>query len=353
MAMTYRTRMKVQRIGTAALVILTIIILVWLCWVIWLERYVVYTADGAEIRYEEQDFNGVPAVKPAAAGNVSIYYNEGSDSLDIGKELTAINGYYIDYNALSSDLEGVKDDLRYIKSGTPVMIELKGGYGSFYYSSNVSGSISSASVDIEGVDALITELQSRGFYLIAKISAFRDYNYGVNHVSSGLPLVGKLYLWNDSGGYYWLKPNDSAVLNYLTSIVLELKGMGFNEVVLADFRFPSSTEYSFTDDKQEALLFAVDTLMTACSSDTFTLGFATGDASFPLPDGRSRLYLDNVDAANVETAIQSVTLTDPETRVVFLCETNDTRFDQYSVLRPVSVAEALEAQKADQAGLND
>ena len=36
-----------------------------------------------------------------------------------------------------------------------------------------------------------------------------------------------------------------------------------------------------------------------------------------------------------------------EIRLVFLCETGDTRFDSYSVLRSLEVAEEVEARKAE------
>ena len=38
---------------------------------------------------------------------------------------------------------------------------------------------------------------------------------------------------------------------------------------------------------------------------------------------------------------------DPEIRVVFLSETGDTRFDKYSVLRSLNVAEEVEQRKED------
>ena len=39
----------------------------------------------------------------------------------------------------------------------------------------------------------------------------------------------------------------------------------------------------------------------------------------------------------------------PEIFLVFVAQTNDTRYNSYSVLRPLSAADVLEAQKAEQA----
>ena len=94
----------------------------------------------------------------------------------------------------------------------------------------------------------------------------------------------------------------------------------------------------------------MSTLIASTASEGFTLSFGTNDATFSLPEGtRTRLYLEGVEAKDVATKAGQVTITDPEVRLVFLATTNDTRFDDYSVLRPLSAAEILEAQKADMA----
>lgn len=351
MKIPYRTRRVLNRVGTVSLIILVLAVLGWICWVTWLSRFVVYGRDGkVSLNFElTEESAGVVAVPPAAEGGVSIFYNEGADAVELSESLTQINGYYISYQDLSTNLAGVREYLDLIPPGTPIMIELKGGYGSFYYSSSLSDSISSASVDVAAVDELISEMKTKGYYLIARISAFQDYNFGDNHVSSGLPLVGLPYLWADEEGCYWLKPTDPITLNWIASIVTELKNMGFHEVMLANFRFPNSEKYSFSDDKEEALQTAAQTLLTSCSSENFTLSFGVATASFPLPEGRSRLYLDNVEAKDVQTRAGQSTVEDPKAQLVFLGSTNDTRYDEYSVLRPISLAEVLEAQKADTA----
>ena len=160
-------------------------------------------------------------------------------------------------------------------------------------------------------------------------------------------MLSRAGLWADEGGCYWLNPTDPSVLNWIASIVNELKAMGFNEVVLDDFRFPASDKYIFNGDKEAALLDAANTLLEKCGSSTFTLSFCVSNPAFPLPEGRCRLYLKNVDAQSVGAKVSQVTISDPTIRLAFMSETNDTRFDEYSVLRPIDVAEMLEAQKAE------
>ena len=86
---------------------------------------------------------------------------------------------------------------------------------------------------------------------------------------------------------------------------------------------------------------------TASAKGTFTLSFGTSDPTLTLPEGaRSRIYLQQVDAKDVDTSVEKTTVPDRASQVVFLATTNDTRFDKYSVLRPLGAAKTLEAQKA-------
>lgn len=352
MSIPYRTRRRMQRLGVVSAALLLVGILVWLCWVIWLERYVVYTRDGAKLNFDlPQEISGEVAVPPAAAENISIYYNEGSDSVELSKEMTAINGYYIDYEALAAgDFDGMKQDLSRLKAGTAIMIELEGSYGSFYYSTNLPNALTSASVNVKAVDELIQYIKSKGFYTIAKISAFRNYDFLNRNVPSGLYMLSRAGLWMDPGGCYWMNPTDSTALGWITSKIMELRGMGFNEVVLDNFRFPAEEDkYIYNGDKQAALISAADTLVASCNSDKFVLSFAVQNPTFALPDGRTRMYLTGVEAKDIAMVAAQATFNGADVKLVFLGSTNDTRFDDYSVLRPLSVSEGLEAQKADMA----
>ena len=76
------------------------------------------------------------------------------------------------------------------------------------------------------------------------------------------------------------------------------------------------------------------------------LSLCVSDATFPLPEGRSRLYLRNVSAAAIGNYVAQTTFDNKEIRLVFLSETGDTRYDAYSVLRSLEVAEEVEARRA-------
>ena len=348
MNIPYRHQRVLQRIAVVLLVLLFVFIVVWLCWVVWLQRYVVYTSDGATLDFNQSayDLSGKEAVEPKAAANISIFYNEGADAIDTSNEMEQLGGYYITAEMFQQDYDNVMLQLERLTSDNAVMIDMKGPYGSFYYDSKLPDAVQSASTNIDQVAALVKKMQSKGFYTIARISAFRDYNFGLNHVPSGLYMLSRAGLWSDTGGYYWLDPTSSTTTSWITSVVLELKEMGFDEVLLDNFCFPASDAYIFNGDKPAALAAAADTLISTCSSKDFVLSFCVQDPTFSLPEGRTRMYLSGIDANGIAQKANQVTFEDPDIRLVFLCETGDTRYDEYSVLRSLNVAEEVEARKA-------
>lgn len=349
MAIPYRHRRSLQRIGTVLLVLALILVIVWLCWVVWLQRYVVYTDDGATLNFElsSYDVTGEEAVPPQAEEKISIFYNEGADAIDTTKEMEQLNGYYITSDMFQQDMSNVLTQIERLPAETAVMIDMKGPFGSFFYQTNLGNAVVSASTDIQAVADLVKKLETKGFYTIARISAFRDRTFGENNVPCGLYMLSRAGLWMDEGGMYWLDPTNASVTSWISSVVLELRDMGFDEVLLDNFRFPNSDKYIFTGDKPAALQAAAATINSACASSKFVLSFCVDDPTFALPDGRTRMYLNNIDASRIGQTANSVTFEDSEIRLVFLCETGDTRYDEYSVLRSLNVAEEVEARKGN------
>ena len=341
MKLTFTTKRKLQRAGLVALIVLLVSILVWFCWVVWLERFMVYSAEGATLNFDAgYSGKGEVAVAPHLEETVSIYINEGSNAVNTSTELTGINGYYIDADALTQDFETVKANINTLPAGTAVMIEMKNIWGSFFYSSNLADATLSTKLDTKTVDALIQELNSKNLYTIAMIPAFRERYYCLldsSYASAGLAQKGKAYLWSDNESCYWLNPSSTRALNWIISIIQECKSLGFDEVVLTEFRFPSTNQIAFTGDQAEALASAASTLMTTCATDTFAVSFMSDDSAFLIPEGRSRLYLENISAKTVDAVAATVQVPNTITNLVFVATTNDTRYDAYSALKPITL----------------
>ena len=338
MIFSYRTRQTIKNIAVILLVVLLVLVLVLGCWFVWLDRYVVYTRDGAVLDFGiSMEFApGVQAVRPEEEDPVSIYYNEGENTINTSTELTQMIGYYVDAAALEEDIDAVREQIKQLPSGTAVMVDVKNIYGNFFYSSSVSDKRNS-NIDPAAMDSLIKLMQSNELYAIARMPALRDYYYGLNHVPDGLPLPGG-YLWMDADYCYWLNPASDGTMTYLAQTVVELRNLGFDEVVLSDFYFPDEDDIVFNGDKEEAIAKAAETLVTACSTEKFAVSFVGRQPAFPLPEGRSRLYLQNVAAAEAAGVALQTGIEDTAVNLVFFTDVHDTRFDVYSVLRPLSAA---------------
>ncbi len=339
MAMTYRTRRRLHRIGMTLGIVLVLALVVWICWFVWLERYVVYTADGAQIRLDlPLTFEDGEIALPPEESTVAIYYNEGDNKVNTSSELGQISGCYATTSLLLSSIDSVDTAIQSLPSGSAVMLDLKSIYGNFYYNTSIPGAPVADALDAGQMDRLLRNLAASDYYLIARIPAFRDRAYGLENTQYGLP-TSKGYLWSDENSCYWLDPTSNGTLSYLISIATELQDLGFDEVVFTEFRFPDTSEIVFRSSlsKEEAIAQAAKILVESCATEQFAVSFESEDGDFPLPEGRTRLYLTGVSAAKAQSALDNTTVPVKESQLVFLTETNDTRFDIASVLRLLAV----------------
>ena len=343
MTLTYRTKRRLYRAGLIGGILLLVAILVAFCWVIWLERYVVYTRDGATLNLDLVDTPsaGQLSSPPIAGETVPIYVNEGLDAINLTSELAQIKGYYIDTDTLQSDVAAAREMVATLPSGTAVMVELKSIWGQFNYSSTVTDQTPSNRLDTLQVDKLITDITSRNLYTIAVVPAFRDRYFFLknnSNTSMGLAVKRKGYLWQDSNNCYWFDPTDPDTLNWLKEIVIELKSLGFDEIVFSEFRIPETDNIVLNEDRAEAIKKAAQSLVNSCATDNFAVSFLVEDSNFTIPEGRTRLFIKNVGPKNVDAVVAKLNLVTPDSKLVFMCNTNDTRYDAYGVMKPITMS---------------
>lgn len=344
MILSYRTRRNLRRTGKFLMITSIVAAVLWILWMIWVARFMFYDRNaGAQL-----DFNlgpvpqGNPAIKPTDGPPVDIFYDNATPEGPTQETIkSSISGYYIQLEELK-DTDALIQTLNTLAPGTAVMLDVKSPKGYFYYTSGLEEASDSTNVDVAQINAFLNYLQGSDLYLIARLPAFRDWRYGLNHVPSGLAEKGKGgALWMDDSGCYWLDPTDEKALNYLVRITKELQSMGFDEVVYYDFRFPHTEKIVFDGDKAQAITDAAITLATACATEQLCVSFEVEDATFSLPQGNCRIYLRDVAAEDAESTAQQVVTDDPSLHVLFITTASDaadTRFEKYSVLRPLESA---------------
>ena len=344
MAIPYRTRRFFKGFFTGILVLILFAALGLLLWLLWLDRYVVYSQDGAKLDFSQliQYAPGVSPVEPDPLPTVTIHDKVDPEQEAISKELAQFSGYYVTLEALAGDFDAVAAQLATLEKGTTVLLELKDVRSYVYYTSEIAKE--NSKFDTTKVDELLKSLQKQGLYVIAKIPAFQEYDYILENererVPYGLPKAGGSgSLWLDSQGpCYWMNPTSDGTIAYLIKLITELRSLGVNEVLFSDFRFPETDKIKFEGDRMAALNKAAATLVKTCATDTFCVSFARTQADLQLPAGRTRLYLTGIIGADVEQAAAAATLENKAAQLVFLTESGDTRYDDYSVLRPLSSA---------------
>ena len=344
MTIPYRIRRGLQRFLITAGVVTLLAIVALVAWMLWLSRYVIYTDEGAKLDFGQsfEHAEGQIAQPPSARPSIPISYGNTDELLNTpNTELTQIIGYAITTDMLTNQLPEVQAALADLPAGSVVLMDVKNLRGEFYYASSLGRN--STKVDTEAIPQLIRDLKAKGCYLIARLPAFRDYWYFIDdqraHVPHGLSKTDGSALWEDKSVknnlHYWFNPASTGTQNYLVQMITELSSLGFDEVVLSDFRFPNTENIEFTGDKTEALNQAAKTLTQACTTDKFTLSFVSSQIT--LPEGRCRLYYENVAATDIPQLVASLNLENPGAQLVFLTDLMDTRYDQYSVLRPMDL----------------
>lgn len=341
----YRTQQMLKRLLIGFLVLLLFATVLLMCWFLWLQRYVVYTDDGAKLDFDiSLSFpDGQVARPPEPGATVDMIFGDDPEgTTPVFKELGKLNGYYVSMEALKSDFSGVTEQIFSLPAGSSVMLEMKNSRGEFAYTTTLGPNMEG--LDPTKVDALIKKVLSSGYYVLASFPAFYDYEYfqaDASRKENGfLQDGGNGNLWYDRNNKcYWLNPKKDGTRSFVIQITTEIRNLGFHEVVYSDFRIHKTSMIHFGGDKLKCLNETADLLVKTCGTDTFAVSFVREELGLTLPGGRTRLYLEKATAADAATLSSQSGFADPTTQLVFLAETNDTRFDAYSILRPIEMAQ--------------
>ena len=339
MSIPYRTQQNLKHLAIGLLILAVVGSIALSLWFVWLQRYVVYTRESGAVldfQMESLPLNGQEALPDEDTMEIEIYYNEGDDKVTMSTELAQLNGYVMDASKVIRDPDAAWETIQKLPVGTPVILDVKSILGNFYYTTSTGRPISD-SADVDGMDRLIANLSSSGYYTIARVPALRDREYGLSNTRAGLPTSGG-YLWMDTEGCYWLNPTKEDTITYMMRIATELREMGFNEVLFSEYRFPDTSSIVFGGDKVLALSETAQTLVDSCATEYFAVSFVS-DGTWTPPSGRSRIYMENIsDPTKLGSIAQSIVLTNPTVRLVFLTNNMDTRYEEYGVMRAINLA---------------
>ena len=337
--LTWRTR---KRLKTAAIVlgsIAAVSLALWTCWMLWLGRFVVYTREGVRLDFDwVTPGSFVAAVEPEEQP-VVIRYDDGDEPVvEKNRELEKLSGCVVTIEMLTDDLAAVDEAIRQQPKGTAILIELKSGAGNFFYKTAMPKANVSKKVDTAALASLLSYLSRADYYTIASVPAFRDRAYGLENTSYGIHHSSGGYLWAGDDKCYWLDPAKNGTRAWLADIAAELRDLGFDEVLFTDFCFPPTEDILYEGDKLAVLNETAQHLVYNLATENFCVSFLCNEEGFVLPEGRTRLYRDNVEASMAQSVADTLAVPDSGIHLVYLTEAMDTRFDAFGVLRPLPLS---------------
>lgn len=321
-------------------VILALILLFILTRFIYLQRFLVYGEGEVSLDYEMRlDPERKPQEEPIIPSfSMEIVEDDAQSAASLAEgPIQTLTGYYVTTSMLL-DLPSVTAALESMEEppGT-LLFEMKSIYGNFYYDTDISGTYTS-SADIDGIESVIAHYAQDGkTYLAARIPAFTDNNFALDNQSSGLPMKSGA-LWMDEENCYWLDPMSEDVQTFLISMATELAEMGFDEIVFDGFRIPDSKNIVYDAGewtREEAAAEAAKALRTALADLPVRVSF--GSESPLVAENTDRVYLTTDNGSKVAEMVAEVEpyLEYPDAQIVFQTASRDTRFDGYSILRPL------------------
>lgn len=226
--------------GKKILIVVLVILLLGACAFLYCQNHLVYD-DSGKVHLE------LPFGKKDDPGKDS---SDGADSQpDVPLEreepqrptIDVVHGQELSSNVLTQDPAAV---LQEAAATDTLVINVKLSDGSFTYQPAFQVASRADSGDALDTEHLKTLLAS-GKHTVARVSALCDTAFAYDHVDeAGLKRTTDGWLWYDYNSQCWLDPASTVTADYLKQVCRELAEMGFDEILLDWFGYPT---YGRTD----------------------------------------------------------------------------------------------------------
>ena len=303
-----------------------------------LQNFIVYESDGSirlELPFFEKD--EIPSADDEMIDAPPVEILPGDDELaEALPPAVEIRAGLISAAALCRDpavqFQAVAD-----AGCNAVVVPVKGDNGVYYYTSPLAKTKATDSKAVSQ-SLLQTTLAETQLRRIAQLSCFHDSFFAFSDMAGTGICQSNGYIWYDNRSSYWLEPSKSAAREYLCAVAQECVAMGFDELLLTEFTYPTlgkldKIDYStMTMTKEDALETFLSDLRTAVGDEiaisvvlpeeTILAGWdetAGIDVSriVPMVD---RIYVAAVDHAAVLSALEKAGAADAEAITVWMDE---------------------------------
>lgn len=245
----YRGRRTVTDVLKVIAWILAVLVVLAVAGVIYLQRYMVYTDEGARLELPPflQSLRQGGGENPAG-GSASLP-NQGDVSIDIQpagsqSEERDPQGPEVERPAkfaLQLSVDDVVDGSaaqKLAEAGADALVlEVKGASGMLAWRSAVSEAERGQVNGTQTTTDALRQWNAGEVYTIARVCCFRD-DTAAYHLNK-LALHQSNGTWRDTLGIRWFSPAQDKVQAYIANLCGELGELGFDEIVLEQFTFPT------------------------------------------------------------------------------------------------------------------
>ena len=268
--LSYQQKARLRRVAKIVGIVLAILLLLCLIRFLYLGRYIVYDSDGAHIRYDTVTEDG------QMANRITTDYPLIQERSQSAAEAAAthLRGIYLtaSQSADRAALQNAKTELTHISA---MMVTVKSSTGSFLYPT----ALADTSTGSDASDIMLQLLQAakeKDVYLIAALPAFADRTNAEAYHTDSLQIRGGA-LWLNADGSYCLDPRAEHTREYLLAQIAELRSLGFQEVWLTGFDFPSSPYIVLENGADTSLYELATALKTTQGKDPVRVSFETAE----------------------------------------------------------------------------
>lgn len=255
----YRGKRRYNWLVTLLLFVLAFIILglVWLFE--YMQQYVVYEKDslslvlpymreGDDDPFAPRDDTDLYDFERPQVDAEIVVDEAGFDDvdLDVGQDLTQLRARYVPASAVNSAqltyLAGSLDSEGY----NAMVIQLKTSDGQLSYHSGVGLTDSYGVNGTEDIGPAVEQIKEMDVYLVAEIATLMDDAMALRNTPLALK-NSRGQVITASGGS-WLDPYNRSAREYITDIMTELAGMGFDEVLLTGIAHPRTEDIVYSQE---------------------------------------------------------------------------------------------------------
>ncbi len=208
---------------------------------LWGQKYFTYTDGGLRLTLP---FLQQETPKPVDPGQVDVVVEEPEPKEDASQpveppqpeEATAAAAV-----PLSALLDGSAATLAEQAGANSVVVEMKDAQGHLgWQSEQPLAGAKLPGAEAPEVNGQLSSWNQGGLYTAARLSCFRDEALGSNMAHTIRTSSG--YRWKDGSGLHWASPSDQEVQDYLIGLMVELAQLGFDEIVLEHWGYPSQSD---------------------------------------------------------------------------------------------------------------